>query len=108
MIEPWFSPDAGRWFSFLSMLALLSLLEPLAGKGRHRSLVISVCGAGIALGGMFLAAAAIAASVGQPAHVVRPLALGGFLVAFLFVGAFAHVRGIHTDAEFRRTVARDM
>ena len=108
MIEPWFSPGAGRWLSFLSMLTLLSLLEPLAAKGRHRSLVMSAYGAGIALGGLFLAAAAIAASVGQPAHVVRPLALSGFLVAFVFVGAFAQVRRIYTDAELRRTVASDM
>ena len=65
-------------------------------------------GAGIALGCLFLAAAAIAASVGQPAHVVRPLALSGFLVAFVFVGAFAQVRRIYIDAEFRRTVAIDI
>jgi hypothetical protein len=108
MIEPWFSSDLGRWFSLLSLLALLSLLEPFAQKGRHRPVVMSAYGVSVAVGVVLLAAATFAALVGQPTHVVRPLVLGGFITAFVFVGAFAQMRRTYTEAEFRRTVAGDM
>jgi hypothetical protein len=108
MIEPWFLPESGRWFSLLALLALFSLLEPLARKGRRRAVVMSAHAACIAVGGSLLAAAAFATSIGQPTHVVRPLALSGFIVAFVFVTAFAQTRRSYADAEFRKTVAGDL
>lgn len=108
MSEPWFSQELARWFSLLSLLALLSLLEPVAAKGHRRGAVMATCGACITLGVVLLAAAAVAASVGQPAHVVRTLALSGFIVAFVFVGAIAQMRRTYIDAELRRTVAGDL
>lgn len=108
MMEPWFSQELARWFSFLSLLALLSLLEPVAEKGHYRSAVTAMCGACTAIGVLLLAAAAFAAGVDQPAHVVRTLALSGFLVTFVFVGALAQIRRTYTEAELRRTVAGDM
>ena len=108
MIEPWFSQELARWFSLLSLLALLSLLEPIAAKGRYRSAVLSTYGTCIAVGGVLLAVAAFAASGGQPAHVVRTLALSGFLITFAFVGGVVQMRRAYTDAELRRTLAGDL
>lgn len=108
MSEPWFSQELARWFSLLSLLALLSLLEPAAAKGRHRRAVMATYSACVAVGVVLLAAAAFATSVGQPAHVVRALALSGGIITFVFVGAVVQMRRTYTEAELRRTVAGDL
>jgi hypothetical protein len=55
-----------------------------------------------------LAAAALAAVVGQPPHVLRPLLIGGFVVTFPFAAAFREMQRIYRDAELRKTVASDL
>ena len=40
MTEAWFSPELAPWLSLMSLLSLLSYLQPMAIKGINRKLVM--------------------------------------------------------------------
>ncbi len=108
MIEPWFSAESSRAFSALSLLALVSLLQPLAAQGRRRRVVLCTIAAGAIFGAVLLASAGIAAAIGQPPHVLRALGLSGALVTATFAMASVAARREYREAELRRTLAADM
>ena len=108
MMEPWFTPETGRLFAMLSLLAFAATLEPLARQGRARGAVMTIFAACVGLGLALLALAAVAGAIGQPGYVVRPLIVGGLVVALPFTAAFAEVRRIYNEAELRKTIASDL
>ena len=108
MTDAWFSPDAARFFSFLSLLSLCSLFAIPARKSQLRGLAIGVWTAVIGLGVLLVAAGLGALSAGQPTHVSRALLLSGFVLALTFAGTLrALIRGYH-EAAVRRTIAADL
>ena len=108
MTDAWFAQSFGSWFSLFSLLALFSLLRPLADRGQRRGLVLFLFGVCIFVGTVLLLSGVVAASSGQPSFVVRPLLLSGFVVTSLFVGAFVKLRQAYVDADIRRTIASDL
>ena len=75
-MDPWFSPETGRLFAMMSLLAFAATLEPLARQGRARAAVLttfaSCIGVGLALRGL-----AAWRRCDRTADVVRPLIVGG-------------------------------
>lgn len=108
MTDAWFSPEASRVFAFLSLLAVMAAFEPLAKQGRGRAIVMAIFGGCIALGAVLLAAAALAAMAGQPAHVIRALVLSGMVVTIPFIAGFKEMQRAYREAEVRKTVAADL
>lgn len=107
-MDSWFSEEASRAFAWFSLLSLLSLLGPYALLGRHRKLVLSAWVAALALGVICLGAAIVALLLGQPAHVIRPLALVGVVVTVVFAGLFRTLTRAYEEAELRRMIAQDL
>jgi hypothetical protein len=108
MTEAWFSPEAARFFSFLSLLSLCSLFAIPAKRGLLRGLAMTVWYAVFALGGLLISMGALAALLNQPIHVSRALVLSGFIVALVFaLTRGALLRG-YAEAEVRRTIAADL
>lgn len=107
-MDEWFSPEFARSLSLLAFLSILSLLGPYAARGRRRTFVLSIWVAVIVFGCLCLGAAVIAFVVGQPSHVVRPLALAGFVVTVVFAGLFGTLRRAYQEAELRKTIAQDI
>ena len=108
MTDAWFSPEVARWFSFLSLLALFSLVHPLAEQGRFKSMVMSTWIAVLCMSGCLLAVAGVGAASGQPAHVVKTLALTAVLIGTLFAGTMPSLRRTYREAELRKTIAADL
>jgi hypothetical protein len=107
-VNPWFSPDAGRWFALLSLLSLLALSVPLIMQGRSKALVLGGFAAALALGIVLLAAAGVAALSGQPGHVSGTLGIGGVVLTVVFASILPVVVKGYREAEHRKMLARDM
>lgn len=108
MIEQWFSPDVARYFSFLSLLALLAYFQPLAEQGKARALVLgSYFGAtGLAL--LLCLAGLIAALMAQPSHVYGTLLFAGGLTAILLAYYDWKMIQTYKEADLHRSVASDL
>jgi len=107
-MTPWFSVEVAPFFSLLSLLAVVSVLERYAKQGRYRSAVITTYAAGVGLGGLLVLAALVALVLGQPRYVQGTLAFTGSIVGVVFATAIRQVRRAYTHAELRRTVATDL
>ena len=108
MTDAWFSPEAARLFSFLSLLSLCSLFAIPARRGRLRGVAVIVWNSVMAVSIVLLAGGGVAVATGQPPHVSRALLLSGVVVGFVFaLTRRALLRGYH-EAELRRTVAADL
>lgn len=107
-MDSWFSEETSRWFAYLAFLAFFSLLGPYAAQGRGRRLVMTIWGVLVAAGVACLAAAVAALWVGQPEHVVRPLAVAGGVVTVVFGALYRTLSRSYQEAELRRIVARDL
>jgi CHASE2 domain-containing sensor protein len=107
-MDSWFSEEFSRAFVYLAFLSFFSLLGPYAVRGRRRKLVMTVWAALIGFGVLCLGAAITAWWVGQPQHVVRPLALSGVVITVIFAGLYRTLRHAYQEAELRRIVARDL
>jgi len=108
MNDGWFSVEFSRnlvWFSFLSLLSLMGLY---VHRGRHRTLVLSIWAAVLALGVLCLGACAVGLAVGQPSHVFRPLLVMGVVLTVVFGTTFNSIRRAYQDAELRKTIAQDI
>ena len=108
MTDAWFSPEAARLFSFLSLFSLCSLFAIPARKGQLRGLAVGVWNAVIGLGVLLLGAGAVAASTRQPWHVTYALLLSGFVVGLHVCPdaarpAFAATKRPRCDAPSRPT-----
>ena len=108
MTDAWFSPEAARFFSFLSLLSLCSLFAIPARRGHLRAAAVTVWTAVIGLALVLLAAGGLAFAADQPAHVSRTLLLSGFVVGFTFAVTLPALLRGYTEAELRRTVAADL
>jgi CHASE2 domain-containing sensor protein len=108
MNDGWFSAESGRNLVWFSLLSLLSLMSFYVHRGRHRTLVLSIWMAVLALGIICLGACAGALALGQPSHVVRPLLVVGVVVTVVFGATFDSTRRAYQDAELRKTIARDI
>jgi len=108
MTDAWFPTDVARFFSFFSLLALFSLLTPLAEQGRSRSLVLGVWIGVLCFAGGLLAMAAVGTVTGQPTHVVKTLVLTGALIGSLFAATLPSLRRAYQQAELRKTIAADL
>lgn len=104
----WFSPQVGPWFSLLSLLSVYSGTAPWIARGEHKTLVTRLYFGAIALGGLFLGASLLAWLQDQPAHVVGPLLLSGFVVTVVFVAVMPVVFKGYADAEGRKMLAKDL
>jgi hypothetical protein len=107
-VNEWFSPETAKYFSFLSLLSLMAMMSYWVRQGRHRSLVIGSFIVSIVFGGVLLAGAAVAWSLEQPAWVVRPMALSGFVVTIVFAATLGTIRRGYEESEQRRIVAKDI
>lgn len=107
-MDPWFSPEAGRWFALLSLLSLLALTAPLIMQGRAKPLVLAGYLAALGVGIVLLAAAALAALSDQPGHVSGALGLSGLVLSVVFAAVIPLVLKGYRDAEHRKTLARDL
>ena len=107
-MNAWFGPDVAVWFSFLSLLSLVAVVEPIAQRGKHRSVVMSVLRAALALGVVLLGFGAAALLLGQPWYVVFPLSFAGAVATVALLGGLHGVRRAYLAAEERRIVARDI
>lgn len=104
----WFGPDVAIWFSFLSLLSILAVLEPLAQRGRHEVAVKTAFTAALLLGVVLLGLGALAALLGQPWHVVFALLLTGTVTTPVFTVGLHGVRRAYRAAEERRIVAKNI
>ena len=77
MNEEWFSAESSRNLAWFSLLSLLSVLSVYVERGRHRTLVLSIWTAALALGVLCLGACAVGLAVGQPKPCFRAVACGG-------------------------------
>lgn len=108
MTDPWFSAELAPYFAFLSLLALLAYLQPMAECGRNKTLVLG-CYLGATAGALaLLLLGAVAAVAGQPAHVTHTLVLSGGLTALLLAYYDYKMIRLYRDAEYHRTVAGDL
>jgi sugar phosphate permease len=108
MTEAWFSPDAARLFSYLSLLSLCSLFALPAKRGQLRGMVMSIWNTAIGLGVVLVMAGVLAAVGEQPPHVTRTLLLPGFIVGLVFVVTRRGISQDYDEAEIRKTVAADL
>jgi len=108
MTDTWFSPDAARLFSYLSLLSLCSLFAVPARRGKLRSVSLGAWNAALGLAALLLAAGAFAAASGQPTHVSRALLMTGFVLGTVFALTRRRLVGSYEEAELRRTVATDL
>ena len=106
MTDAWFSPEAARLFSYLSLLSLCSLFAIPARRGQLRRLATGVWNTVIAL--VLCAAGSTAVAVGQPTYVSRSLLISGFVVGLVFASTRRAVMRGYDEAELRRTVAADL
>jgi hypothetical protein len=108
MTDAWFSPEAARLFSYLSLLSLCSLFAIPARRGQLRRLATGVWNTVIGFGLILLAAGSTAIAIGQPAYVSRSLLISGFVVGIVFASTRRAVMRGYDEAELRRTVAADL
>jgi arginine exporter protein ArgO len=107
-MNAWIEPNIAPWFSFLSLLSLLSLLAPLAQRGVHKTFVIGVYAAAVALGLICLGLTGVAVLSEQPPYVVLPLFVVGFILTVVFAATFPMTVHAYRDAEHRKIAAKDM
>jgi hypothetical protein len=108
MVEAWFSAEIARYFSLLSLLALLACYQPLAARGRARSLVIGSYFAATAFALLLVAAGLIAWLVGQPPHVFGTLLFAGGMTAILLFYYDWKVIQTYQEAELHKSIAGDL
>ena len=108
MNDGWFSVEFSRKLVWFSLLSLLSLMSLYVHRGRHRTLVMSIWAAVLALGVLCLGAGSVGLAVGQPSHVFRPLLVVGVVVTVVFGTTFYSIRRSYQDAELRKTIAQDI
>ena len=72
-MDPWFEPEAARYFAVVALSAFAALATPAIHRGTHRRLVYAVWCTLLALGALLLATGALAYAWGQPRHVIGPL-----------------------------------
>ena len=108
MNDGWFSVESSRNLVWFSLLSLLSLMSFYVHRGRHRTLVLSIWTAVLAMGIICLVACAVGLAVGQPSHVFRPLLVVGVVVTVVFGATFDSIRRAYQEAELRKTIARDI
>jgi hypothetical protein len=108
MNDGWFSVELSRKLVWFSLLSLLSLMSYYVHRGRHRTLVLSIWAAVLALGVLCLCACAVGLAVGQPSHVFRPLLVLGVVVTVVFGTTLNSIRRGYQDAELRKTIAQDI
>ena len=104
----WFSPEVARWFSLFALLSLLACAAPWVSKGKHRTLVISLYVAALAIGCALLGLSVVARIVEQPGHVIQPLTTAGIVLTVIFGVMIGVVRAGYAQAEQRKMVAMDM
>lgn len=108
MMHPWISPDIAPYFSFLSLLAIFSVVQQLALRGIHRRLVTGTYIVGTLIGCVLLVAGIAAIATGQPWHVQFALGFPGAISFGCFAWALARLGKIYSAAELRRSVAVDL
>lgn len=108
MNEGWSSAEFSRSLVWFSLLSVLSLMSFYVHRGRHRTLVLSIWAAVLALGVLCLGAVTVGLFVGQPSHVFRPLLIVGVVVTVTFGATFNSIRRAYQDAEVRKTIAQDI
>ena len=107
-MDPWFSPQAARYFSFLSLMSLMALMSYWIKQGRYRRLVVGSFYASIGLGVAFLLAALVAWNVDQPEYVSGALAMTGLVIVVVFSATIPVVFKGYADADQRRMIAKDI
>jgi len=108
MTDSWFSVETAEAFQWLALLSFFSLLGPYAALGRRRQLVMTTWLTLLAFGCVCLVAAIVAAVVGQPRHVIKPLAVGGVVITVIFAGLYGTLKRAYQEAELRRMQAQDI
>ena len=107
-MEAWFSPQTARWFSFLSLTALLTCLSEYAKRGLYRSGVMRVLWAVFGLGSAFLLGAGAAFVVHQPIYVVFSLGLTGMVMTPAIGGGIIGIIREYRRTEMRQSIAQDL
>jgi peptidoglycan/LPS O-acetylase OafA/YrhL len=108
MTQPWFSMEAARWLTYLSLFSVLAGLEQFVRRGQHRRPVLAILAICAVLGALLLSVGVAASLSGQPGFVRMPFLLSGGIMA----AVFGIVRGIsrrrYTVTEMRRISAGDL
>jgi hypothetical protein len=107
-VDSWFTEEFARNFVYLSLLAFLALLGPYALTGRHKNAVMTVWFAALSFGCVCLGAGVVAFFIGQPRHVVWPLAWSGVVITAVFAGFYRTLRRAYQEAEIRKMTALDI
>jgi hypothetical protein len=107
-MNPWFGVESAHWFSYLSLLSLVSVLQVFVDRGRHRYLVATVVATGAALGAVLLILTTTAVLAGQPRYVLFPLGLSGSVIGIVFGSVLLTLRRQYTVAELRRMAAKEI
>jgi len=108
MADSWFSAETAQAFQWLALLSFFSLLGPYAALGRRRKLVTATWLILLAFGCVCLVAAIAAVVVGQPGHVIKPLAVSGVVITVIFAGLYGTLQRAYQEAELRRMSAQDL
>jgi len=108
MPNDWFSPEIAPMFSLLSLTAAVSALDHFARRGLHKPLVTITYAVGAAAGLLLLAAGLVALAVGQRWFVIFPLTFAGAVMTVMFLWSLLDLKRIYSDAELRRSLARDI
>ena len=108
MPDSWFSVQTAEAFQWLALLSFFALLGPYATLGRRRTLVFAIWLTLLAFGCVCLAAAIAALALGQPGHVIKPLAVSGVVITVIFAGLYGTLRRAYQEAELRRMQAQDI
>jgi hypothetical protein len=104
----WFSPEVAPFFSLLSLTGGVASLDHFARRGELRSVVAAVYAATAVFGAALLAAGLVALAAGQPWYVPFALAFPGAVILPACLWALFDLKRVYSQAELRRSVAKDL
>ena len=107
-MDAWIAPEIAPWFSLLSLTASVAGLDHFAQRGHLRGVVSTVYGATALAGLVLLAAAVLALASGQPWYIPFALGFPGAMMFVMCTWAFFDLGRVYREAEFRKSIAKDI
>lgn len=107
-MEAWFNPQTARWFSYLSLFALLACLSECAKRGLYRSGVLTAYWAAFGFGIALLFGAGSAFFMHQPIYVVFSLGFSGLVITPAIGAGIIGITREYRRTEMRQSIAQDL